>query len=188
VPETLLALIETEWLHDGDIGAAEMALRAAVVYVGMVLMVRVSKMRFMGRATAFDVIVGILLGSIASRAITGNAPFWPALGAAATLLLAHWAMSWITYRWHTAGSILKGRATTLIRDGLMDQQMCDSVKVSRHDLMSAVRVAGLTSLDQVAEARLERSGEISVGRKFTTDVVEVTIDKDVKTVRLLVSH
>jgi len=186
--ETLSALIRTEWLHDDQIGAAEMALRAVVVYVGIVLMVRLAKMRFMGRATAFDVIVGILLGSIASRAITGNAPFWPALGAAATLLAAHWAMSWISYRWHAAGNILKGRATLLVRDGLVDQEMCERVKVSHHDLMSAIRHAGLTSLVDVAEARLERSGEISVARCISTQVIDVIVDPNVKTVRLLVSH
>jgi hypothetical protein len=59
-----------------------MALRAVVVYVVTVIIVRLGKKRFMGKGTAFDVILGIMLGSIVSRAITGNAPFFPALAAA----------------------------------------------------------------------------------------------------------
>jgi hypothetical protein len=35
----------------------------------------------MGQGTAFGVILGTMLGSIVSRAITGNAPFLPALAA-----------------------------------------------------------------------------------------------------------
>ena len=62
-----------------EMTVAQMALRAAVVYVVTVAFVRLAKKRFMGRATAFDVILGILLGSIVSRAVTGNAPFGPAL-------------------------------------------------------------------------------------------------------------
>jgi hypothetical protein len=38
-------------------------------------MVRFDKRGFMGKATAFD----MMLGSIVSRAITGNAPMGPAL-------------------------------------------------------------------------------------------------------------
>jgi uncharacterized membrane protein YcaP (DUF421 family) len=37
----------------------------------------------MGEATAFDVILGIMVGSIVSQAITGNAPLVPALAAIA---------------------------------------------------------------------------------------------------------
>src|SRR5215218_7578653 len=70
-------------LDSKDLGAAQMALRAAVVYAAMVVVVRLGKKRFMGQATAFDVILDIMLGSVASRAITGNAPLGPALAAAA---------------------------------------------------------------------------------------------------------
>src|SRR5215207_9867170 len=69
-------------LDSHDINVAQMALRAVIVYVVTVIIVRLGKKRFMGQGTAFDVILGIMLGSIVSRAITGNAPFFPALAAA----------------------------------------------------------------------------------------------------------
>ena len=39
----------------------QMALRAAIVYAVTLAMVRLGKKRFMGKATAFDVILGIVL-------------------------------------------------------------------------------------------------------------------------------
>ncbi|HEY0336728.1 MAG TPA: hypothetical protein VGC70_05260, partial [Burkholderiales bacterium] len=60
---------ELEWHH--------MAIRAVVVYVVVLAITRSGHKRFLGKGTAFDVIIGILLGSIASRAITGNAAFFP---------------------------------------------------------------------------------------------------------------
>src|SRR5690349_16609672 len=42
-------------LHGDELGALQMGLRAAVVYVVTVAIVRLGKKRFMGRATAFDV-------------------------------------------------------------------------------------------------------------------------------------
>ena len=75
--EALLASALGLGLEGERLGAAQMALRAVVVYVVTVAFARLGKKRFMGRATAFDVILGIMLGSIVSRAITGNAPFCP---------------------------------------------------------------------------------------------------------------
>ncbi|MBL0406824.1 hypothetical protein JKG68_23040 [Microvirga aerilata] len=85
-------------LESREINVLQMGLRAAVVFIVTVLMVRLAKKRFMGRATAFDVILGIMIGSIVSRAVTGNSPFLPALGATAVLLGMHWLFSGIAMR------------------------------------------------------------------------------------------
>ena len=61
-------------LESRDINSHQMGLRAAVVFIVTILMVRLAKKRFMGRATAFDVILGIMIGSIVSRAINGQQP------------------------------------------------------------------------------------------------------------------
>src|SRR5690242_5788295 len=78
----------------------QMALRAVMVYAVTLAMVRLGKKRFMGKATAFDVILGIMLGSIASRAITGNAPLVASLAATATLIALHSMLSAVAFRWH----------------------------------------------------------------------------------------
>src|SRR4051812_37536251 len=87
--EGLLRLLLGLGIDSKEINALQMGLRAVLVYVVTVLMVRLAKKRFMGWATAFDVILGIMLGSIVSRAVTGNAPLLPALVAAAALLMMH---------------------------------------------------------------------------------------------------
>src|ERR687891_436755 len=76
-------------LQGEQIKVMQMGLRAVIVYVVTVAIVRLGKKRFMGRTTAFDVILGIMLGSIVSRGVTGNAPLVPTLGAAAALMLMH---------------------------------------------------------------------------------------------------
>lgn len=87
-------------LESKDINVLQTGLRAAIVYLVTVLIVRLAKKRFMGQATAFDVILGIMIGSIVSRAVTGNAPLLPTLAATAVLLGMHWLFSGIAMRWH----------------------------------------------------------------------------------------
>lgn len=85
VADTLLGL----GAEAKDLSWGQMIARACLVYVVTLVIVRLGKKRFMARATAFDVIVGIVLGSIVSRAITGNAPLLPALCAAAMIMALH---------------------------------------------------------------------------------------------------
>ncbi len=172
-------------LESRDIGVWQMGLRAAIVYVVTVLMVRLAKKRFMGRATAFDVILGIMLGSIVSRAVTGNAPFLPALAATAVLIAMHWLFSSIALRWHGFGSVIKGSPRLLIRDGQVDGRALRTSHMTEHDLWEDLRGKSVSDLRQVAEARLERNGSLSVVRaKAEPKVVEVQVRNGVQTVRI----
>src|SRR3954465_14655677 len=103
-----------------QINVPQMALRALVVYVATVLIVRLGKKRFMSRATAFDVILGIMLGSLVSRAIAGTAPFFPTLAASAVLVAVHWLFSAAAVRWHAFGEAIKGGPQLLVKDGAID--------------------------------------------------------------------
>src|ERR671921_869095 len=112
---------------------AQMALRAVVVYVVTVIIVRLGKKRFMGQGTAFDVILGIMLGSIVSRAITGNAPLLPALAAGAVLLAMHSLFSAVAMHWHGFGGLIKGHHRLLVRHGQVDGREMRKAHMSDRD-------------------------------------------------------
>jgi uncharacterized membrane protein YcaP (DUF421 family) len=172
-------------LESRDINVLQMGLRALVVYMATVLIVRLGKKRFMGRATAFDVILGIMLGSIVSRAVTGNAPLLPALAASATLVGMHWLFSGIALHWHGFGHAIKGQPRTIVRDGKVDEIVLSKAHMTEHDLWEDLRGKSVSDLKQVAEARLERSGQLSVIRaKQELKVVEVQVAGGVQTLRL----
>ena len=172
-------------LESKQIGVLQMALRAAIVYVVTVALVRLGKKRFMGSATAFDVILGIMLGSMVSRAVTGNAPFVPALAASAVLLAMHWLFSAVALRWHGFGVAVKGSDQVVIRDGTVDHEAMRRAHLSDRDLWEDLRDKGVSRLDQVAEARLERNGKLSVIRASSgPKVLEVDVAPGVQTVRI----
>ena len=76
-------------LEGKHLTAVNMGLRAVVVFVLSIGMLKVGDKRFMGKSTALDVFLGIVFGSTVSRAITGNAPFGPTLAAGLVLVLIH---------------------------------------------------------------------------------------------------
>lgn len=171
-----------------SLSPSEAALRTIVVYVVVVALVRIGKKRSMGRMTAFDLILAIMLGSITSRAITGNAPMVPALTAAAVLLAMHWLAAFLAFRWSPFGTLIKGRNRELVRDGELAEDAMQRSQITRQDLQEAMRRSGVRDLDEVESAHLERDGEISiVSRRPEPRVVEVKVEEGVQTVRVEIS-
>ncbi|PRY16415.1 uncharacterized protein DUF421 [Pontibacter ummariensis] len=150
-----------------DINWWQMALRAIIVFFAALFIVRTGSPRIFGKNTIFDIVLGIIYGSVLSRAITGNAPFVPTLVAALTLVLLHKGLAAISY--HSSfgiGNMIKGRPMVLVKDGEMQKKAMRSSSVTEEDLREALRNSGCSpDLDLIEVAYLERNGDISIVTK-----------------------
>jgi uncharacterized membrane protein YcaP (DUF421 family) len=172
-------------LDIGDVDSVQMALRAIAIYAIMLVLVRLASKRFLSKASAFDVIVAIMLGSIMSRAINGSAPFLPTIVASAALLALHWLFA--TLAAHTSfGALVKGEPRLLIKDGEIQEDGMREAKLSENDLKGALRLqAGDPDPSKIKRAYLERSGRISiVPFKTEPQVLDVSVEDGVKTIRI----
>lgn len=142
--------------------AGSAVLRAVLVYVVTLAIVRLGKKRFMGQATAFDVIVGIIIGSIASRAITANAALLPALAAIATIMGLHWSFSAAALRFPRFGHLIKGQPRLLVKNGIVDKAALRREHMTVNDIDEDLRGKSVGTANEVLEARLERNGSLSV--------------------------
>jgi uncharacterized membrane protein YcaP (DUF421 family) len=150
-------------LEAKDIGVARMSLRAFIVFSLAILMIRLGDKRFMGRSTVLDAMLGIVFGAVVSRAITGNAPFFPTIVAGAVLVAMHFVMSAIAFRSHRFGTIVKGDKRQLVKDGELDWAEMKRSHVTEHDIHEQIRADGKQkSIKDLSAAYMERSGEISL--------------------------
>ena len=174
------------WEGPQSFSIALMCLRAVGVYAAGWLMLRVGGNRFLGRRSAFDVVLAFVLGSTLSRAINGSAPLLLTLAAATLLVILHHLLSWISWRSHRWGVLLKGKPQTIIRDGKPLDDALRQHRISAGDLAEALRLnAHLTDASQVQEARFERNGGISVvEKKKEPCILEVRVEEGVQTVRI----
>lgn len=162
-------------LDAGELNVWQMMVRAAVVYPVGIAFVRLAEKRFIGKFTAFDVIMGILIGSILSRAITNSSAFLPSVAAGLTLVMLHYLFAVLSFHSGRFGDLVKGSARTLVQDGQILWPAMRASHISEQDLMSALRENGqVNDVRRVELARLERSGNISVitraaGRSRTAD-------------------
>ena len=171
-----------------DITVLQMALRASLTFAVTLAIVRLGKRRLMGGNTAFDVIVGVIIGSTVSRGLTGNAPLAPTLAAAAAIVAMHWAVSALALRAGWFSRLAKGEPVLLVSEGRADPDALRRAHMTEGDLQEALRAQGLNDLEGVAEAHLERSGKVSViETKPEPRVLEVQAADGVQTIRIQVT-
>lgn len=167
----------------------EVAARALLIYATAIVLVRAGESRFMGKNTAFDVILGIILGSVLSRAINGGAGFWETAAAGSILVALHFILAALSYHFDFVSLIVKGRGRVLVRDGVIQWDEMRRNHIGREDLMSALRTnGGVEDVSEVRLARFERDGSISVlpNAKRAPRVLDVKVEDGVQTVRIVI--
>jgi uncharacterized membrane protein YcaP (DUF421 family) len=167
----------------------QMALRALLVYLAAIVLVRLGEKRFLGKYAALDFILGFMLGSVLSGAVTGSTPFFETIiGGALALVLIHWLFALLSFHSDRFGDLVKGSERVLVRDGAIDWDSMQTAHISRKDLLAALRLNGqLDEVEKVKEARLERSGDISIlERASTAQVIEIQVEEGVQVVRIAI--
>jgi len=157
--ETLHAIIGTE---GQDIGWLQMSIRATLIFILGVLVVRFAATRAFGKWSALDIILAVIVGSNLSRALTGSAPFLPTLVATVVLVVLHGVLARMAARWSWLSTLTKGASVLLVRDGEIDEPAMRRAGIGQGDLRMALRAAGPDDLERVRSASLERNGDISV--------------------------
>lgn len=169
-----------------DVGALQMALRTIIIYAFTLAIVRLGSKRFLGQASAFDTIVGIMLGSVMSRAINGSAPFFPTLASGFVLIGMHWLLAVLAFHIDWFGSFVKGNPVLLIKDGEVQEEGILRGGITKQDLTQALRMQTKQSdPKKIKLAYLERDGGISIiPFEHEPRVIDVTVEDGVQTVRI----
>src|SRR5687767_8590564 len=103
-----------------DLAWSQVLLRALLIYLAGLILVRLSDRRFLGKNSTFDIILGFIFGSMLSRAINGTAPFGETLLAGAGLLALHWIFGLLSFKSHRFGTFVKGSSSKLVEAGRVD--------------------------------------------------------------------
>jgi len=141
----------------------EFVLRAVIVYVVLLAMIRLSGKRTMGQFTAFDMLLIVLLGNAVQNALLGkDTSMTGGLLLAATLIVLNWCVGFVTARSRTAERLLEGAPVLLARNGHVYRDVLRRELVSRDDFAKAMREAGCSDVERVHLALLETDGHITI--------------------------
>lgn len=141
----------------------EFVLRGLLVYGFLLVMLRLTGKRQVGQLAPFDLVLLLVLSNAVQNSMNaGDNTVAAGYILVATLLAANGLMAWLTSRSKRAETLLEGRPQILVHNGEPDEAMLASERITRHELMAAVRQAGLSDVADVRVAILETNGRINV--------------------------
>lgn len=141
----------------------EIALRATIIYVVVLIGIRLTGKREVGQMTPFDLVLLLLIANAVQNAMTGpDTSVSGGLVAAATLLAANTVVTRLVWRYKEARDLIEGTPTLLIREGKVLRENLRKEKLTVEDLKQSLREHGIGDLADVSLAMLEVDGSISV--------------------------
>jgi uncharacterized membrane protein YcaP (DUF421 family) len=146
---------------------AERVLRALGVYVFAVVALRIAGKRELGQLSTFDLVVLLFFSNILQNSIIGNdVSVTGGIVGAATLLAANHVVVRLLYRHRRLDELIEGRATYLVKDGVIQEHNLKRELVTREEVLTACHKQGMLAVEQVAQAVLEPDGSITVLAKL----------------------
>lgn len=140
----------------------DIILRAAVVFVVLLVVMRLVGRRELSSLQPFDLILLIVIGDFVQQAVTQNdVSVTGAVLAVGTIAILAVCTSWLGYRFTFFRSLLEGRPIVLVERGEPILRNLRRERITLEELAAQARLQQIESLEQVRWAVLETSGAIS---------------------------
>ena len=142
---------------------SELILRTALVWLGLLVLLRLSGRRTLGEMSAVDLIVLLVIGDIVQQALTsGDQSLAGGFVVVCTLLLLNVGYAFLNQWLPRAVQALEGTPTLLVADGSPVEGNLRRSRVALDDVLAAGRRIGVADLPGIRYAVLELDGTINV--------------------------
>jgi uncharacterized membrane protein YcaP (DUF421 family) len=152
-------------MFDMEVPWWEFIVRASVVYLALLALVRLTGKRTVGQFTPFDLVVVLLLSESVSGAINAqDSSLVGGLIGAATLLGLNVLIAFVSSRNRKFDAMMEGKPVLVGRNGVLYDDVLRRERVPRSDVEKALREADC-KIDDMRMVILEADGKINVMKK-----------------------
>jgi uncharacterized membrane protein YcaP (DUF421 family) len=148
----------------------DIVLRATAMFVVLFALLRLLGKRELGQLTPFELVVLVVMGDLIQQGVTHN-DFSVTGATLAICTFAFWGvlLSWLSYLFPRLKNPLEGRPQIVIRDGRLCEENLRRDRLTRAEIESEMRLAGIAHIEQVAWAILEPQGKVSFIKRGAGD-------------------
>jgi uncharacterized membrane protein YcaP (DUF421 family) len=141
----------------------ELIVRAVVVYVFLLILLRLTGKRQVGQLAPFDLVLLLVLSNAVQNSMNaGDNSLVGGLISAATLILLNYTVGIATWRNKKLEKLIEGKPQILIHNGKLFEDVVANARLTHHEIQAALRLGGCTCVEEVHAAILENNGEISI--------------------------
>jgi len=147
-----------------------------LAYVALVAILRLSGKRTLTKLNAFDLVVTVALGStLATVLLSKSVVLAEGVLAMVLLVLLQFVITWLSVRSPRIRDMVKGEPTLIVHQGQFLDGALRAQRMTRDEVMEALRGNGVSDAAQVAAVVLETDGSISVIKAADQDAAAPTL-------------
>ncbi len=145
---------------------ANIFIRTIILYLLLVLFLRLSGKREVGQLELTELVTTFMISELASIPITNNnIPLLYGIIPAATLICLEVFLSFAGLKSAAFSKLMSGTPAILISKGELSRKELFNSRLTLSELMSSLRVLGVSQISDIEYAILEPSGKLSVIQK-----------------------
>ena len=149
-----------------DLPVLEKIIRAATVYIFLLVALRLTGKRQLGQMSSFDLVVLLILSNIVQNAMIGNDnSITGGVIGATTILALNYVMARVVLANKGFERLVEGSPTVLIHNGKVIEANMRRERLTRDELMAALRRLGILGVEEVRVALLEETGAITAVKR-----------------------
>ncbi len=138
-------------------------LRAAVVYLVLLVLFRITGRRALAQITAFDFVLLLIIAEATQQAmLEDDNSMTNGFLVVTTLLSLDLGLLALSGRSRIIDLLINDAPLVLVNDGRLLQERMTKSRVSEGDILQSARQQGLERMEQIKYAVLERNGNISI--------------------------
>lgn len=141
----------------------------ALAYVALIALLRVSGKRTLSKMNAFDLIVTVALGStLATIVLSKDVALSEGVTAFLTLIGLQYVIAWLSLRSATIRNIVKSPPRLLFFRGEFLDVALREERVTRDEVIAAIRSQGISQVEQAEAVVLEADGSLIALKRSET--------------------
>ncbi|MFC1457983.1 DUF421 domain-containing protein [Microvirga arabica] len=148
---------------DSWAGLGRVLVVGTLAYVALVTILRISGKRTLTKLNAFDLVVTVALGStLATVLLSKSVALAEGILAMALLVFLQFVITWLSVRSPGFQNMVKSEPTLIMHQGRFLDGAMRSQRITREEVMAALRSNGVSDAAQVAAVILETDGTIAL--------------------------
>ena len=144
-------------------GYLKIALSSFAVYAFIIVAIRLFGKKELAQLSIIDLVFILLISNAVQNAMVGaDSSLAGGLVAASTLFLVNYLLKYLLYRFPKLGIAVQGVELMLIYKGQLNVSNMNKARITREEILEAVREHGVSEIREVDLAVLETDGNISI--------------------------
>jgi len=144
-------------------GYLKIALSSIAVYLFIIVAIRLFGKKELAQLSIIDLTFILLISNSVQNAMVGSdSSLTGGLVAASSLFIVNYLFKYLLYRFPKLSKVVQGSDIMLIYKGQLNEQNVAKARITREEIVEAVREHGVSEIREVDLAVLETDGNISI--------------------------